>query len=328
MRGLLGKRALWVAAAILMAALLYWGRQHLGKIATLSPLPLVLCFVCTAGIAISSALKWKVAIGSMGDRGATHLGSLIHYFMIGRVLGLVVPMDVGDFAARTASLKMDHAMPIGRASYTVYLDRAFDVVVAGILLLPSILFIVGAVGVGVGITIYCFAFLAGLLCFVFLGKQTTDLLHALFHLLFKAICKIPGLRRRVDSQAERALLTAPGSESVARTLYLLSGLKFLFTAARFASIALAMRLEVGALAMLLFAPGAQFAAVFSFTPGGMGIVDWSWVGLLYKIGVDRPDSVPYVVSLRLATWISVLILAGLSRLLYRKPSKDRMKAGF
>jgi uncharacterized membrane protein YbhN (UPF0104 family) len=170
--------------------------------------------------------------------------------------------------------------------------------------------------------------LAGLLCFVFLGKQTTDLLHALFHLLFKAICKIPGLRRRVDSQAERALLTAPGSESVARTLYLLSGLKFLFTAARFASIALAMRLEVGALAMLLFAPGAQFAAVFSFTPGGMGIVDWSWVGLLYKIGVDRPDSVPYVVSLRLATWISVLILAGLSRLLYRKPSKDRMKAGF
>jgi uncharacterized protein (TIRG00374 family) len=327
MKGILRKRALWVAAAILMAALLYWGRHDLGKIATLSPLPLVLCFVSTAGIAISSALKWKVAIGSMGDSRATHLGSLIHYFMIGRVLGLVVPMDLGDFAARTASLKMDHSMPIGRASYSVYLDRAFDVVVAGILLVPSILFIVGAVGAGAGIAIYCLAFLAGLLCFVFLGKRTTDSLYVLFHLLFKVVCKIPGLRNRVDSQAERDLLTAPDSKSVARTLYLLSGLKFLFTATRFASIALAMRLAVGAVDMLLFAPGAQFAAVFSFTPGGMGIVDWSWSGLLYKIGVDRHDIVPYLVSLRLATWISVLILAGLSRLLYRKPFRERMRAG-
>jgi|GEM_PF-1973705 len=327
MKGLVGKRALWVAAAMLMAALLYWGRHDLGKIATLSPLPLVLCFVCTAGIAISSALKWKVSIGSMGERRAPHLGSLIHYFMIGRVLGLVVPMDVGDFAARTASLRVDHAIPIGRASYSVYLDRVFDVAVAGILLVPSVLFIVGTVGAGVGLTIYCLAFLAGLLCFGFLGRRTTDFLLALFHLLFKAICKIPGIRNKVDSQAERALLTATASKSVARTLYLLSGLKFLFTATRFASIALAMRLTVGALDMLLFAPGAQFAAVFSFTPGGMGIVDWSWSGLLYKIGVDRHDIVPYLVSLRLATWISVLVLAGLSRLLYRKPSQEGTQAG-
>jgi uncharacterized protein (TIRG00374 family) len=327
MKGLLGKWVLWVAAAILMAALLYWGRHDLGKVATLSPLPLVLCFVCTAGIAVSSALKWRVAIGSVGESRAMHLGSLIHYFMIGRVLGLVVPMDVGDFAARTASLKMDHSMPIGRASYSVYLDRAFDVVVAGILLVPSVLFIAGKVGVGAGITIYCLAFLAGLLCFVFLGKQTTDFLHALFHLLFKAACKIPGLRTRVNSQAERDLLTAPGSKSVARTLYLLSGLKFLFTATRFASIALAMRLAVGAVDMLLFAPGAQFAAVFSFTPGGMGIVDWSWSGLLYKMGVGRHDIVPYLISLRLATWISVLALAGLSRLFYKRPSREKMQAG-
>lgn len=327
MNSLLGKRVLWVAAAMLMAALLYWGRHDLGKIATLSPLPLVLCFICTAGIAISSALKWKVSIGSTGERRSLPLGSLIHYFMIGRVLGLVVPMDVGDFAARTASLKMDHSIPIGRASYSVYLDRAFDVVVAGILLVPSILFIVGNVSVGVGIAIYCLAFLAGMTCFVFFGKQTTDLLHVLFHLIFKAVCRIPGLRNKVDADAERAMLAAPSSSSVARRLYLLSGLKFLFTATRFASIALAMRLAVGAVEMLLFAPGAQFAAVFSFTPGGMGIVDWSWSGLLYKIGVDRHDIVPYLVSLRLATWVSVLVLAGLSRLVYRKPSDERAQAG-
>jgi uncharacterized protein (TIRG00374 family) len=327
MKALLGKRALWVAAAILMAGLVYWGRHDLGKIGTLSPLPLVLCFICTAGIAVCSALKWKVAIRSMGETQATHLGSLLHYFMIGRVLGLVVPMDVGDMAARTASLKMDHSMPIGRASYSVYLDRIFDVAVGGILFVPSVLFIVGAVSARVGIAVYGVAFLAGLVSFVFLGRQTADFLLVLFHLLFRAACKIPGIRSRVDVEAERALLTASSSRSVARTLYLLSGVKFLFTAMRFASIALAMRLGVGVVDMLLFAPGAQVAAVISFTPGGMGIVDWSWSGLLYKIGVDRHDIVPYLVSLRLATWISVLVLAGLSRLVYRRPSRERAQAG-
>jgi len=326
MRTLVGKRALWVAAVLLMAGLIYWGRQDLGKIAALSPLPLLLCFLCTAGIAVSSALKWRVSIRAMGETRAAHLGSLIHYFMIGRVLGLVVPMDVGDFAARTASLKMDHAMPLGRASYSVYLDRTFDVAVAGILFVPSVLFITGVVGQGVGLAIYCLAFLAGLVCFGCLGRRTMDVLLALFHLLFRAICRIPGIRNRVDVEAERELLESCSVRSIASSLYLLSGVKFLCTAMRFASIALAMRLTAGVADMLLFAPGAQFAAVFSFTPGGMGIVDWSWSGLLYRIGVDRHDIVPYLVSLRLGTWISVLILAGLSRLLYRKPSRETAEA--
>jgi uncharacterized protein (TIRG00374 family) len=323
MKGLVRNRWLWVAAAALMVGLLFWGRHDLGKIASLAPLPLVLCFACTAAIALTAALKWKVALQSMGEGKATHLGSLIHYFMIGRALGLVVPMDIGDFGARTASLKLDHSMPIGKASYSVYLDRTFDVVVAGILLVPSALFILGVIQPGIGLVIYCLAFLAGLLCFVFLGRQTIEFLLVVFHYLFKAICKIPGIRNRVDVEAERSLLSACSFRSAAPTLYLLSGLKFLATALRFVSIALAMRMSAGVIDWLLFAPGAQFAAVFSFTPGGMGIVDWSWSGLLYKIGVDKRDIVPYLVSLRLATWVSVLVLAGLSRLLYRKPSLER-----
>jgi uncharacterized protein (TIRG00374 family) len=323
MTGLIRNRWLWVAGVALMAGLVYWGRHDLGRIASLAPLPVALCFFSTAGIALFSALKWKVALQSIGGGKAPRLGSLIHYFMIGRVLGLVVPMDVGDFAARTASLKLDHSVPLGKASYSVYLDRTFDVIVAGILITPSALFILGAIRPQLGIVIYCLAFAAGLLCFVLLGRQTIEFLLVIFHALFAAICKIPGIRSRVDVGVERSLLAACSFRSVAPTLYLLSGAKFLFTALRFLSIALAMHIGVSVAGMLLFAPGAQFAAVFSFTPGGMGMVDWSWSGLLYKMGVDRHDIVPYLISLRLATWLSVLVLAGLSRLLYRRPAVER-----
>jgi hypothetical protein len=61
MRGLIRNRWLWVAGVALMAGLVYWGRHDLGRIASLTPLPIALCFFSTAGIALFSALKWKVA---------------------------------------------------------------------------------------------------------------------------------------------------------------------------------------------------------------------------------------------------------------------------
>ena len=312
-------RRLWVLGIVLMAALLFWGRHDLGKIGSLHLLPLVVCFLCTAGIALSSALKWRVCLHSMGEARATHFGSLLHYFMIGRVLGLVVPMDFGDFAARTMSLKFDHAMPIGKASYSVYLDRTFDVVVAAFLFVPSLLFILGVIQPGLGLVLYGLAFAAGYLCFVLWGRQSMDFVVLIFHFLFKAVCRIPGIRSRVDADAESKFLVASSFPSVTPKLYLLSGMKFLCTSFRFASIALAMGMIGRTADMLLFAPGAQAAAVFAVTPGGIGIVDWLWSLILMKIRVDQADVVPYLVSLRLATWFSVLVLAGLSRSLYRRP---------
>jgi uncharacterized membrane protein YbhN (UPF0104 family) len=314
---------LWVAAVVLMAGLLWWGRADLGKVLSARPLPLVACLAFTAGIALTGVAKWRICLKSVGESGTIRVRTLFYYFMIGRVLGLVVPMEIGDFGARTMSLKAGHSVPIGRASYSVYLDRTFDVVVSGILLVPSVLFILGVVGYGAGLAIGVGAFGAGLACFALLGCQTMELVVALFRLLLAAICKVPGIRTRVNAEAEIKALQCAGHRSVAVKLYLLSGLKFLFTAMRFAAVASAMDLGVGVAEMLLFAPGAQFALVFSVTPGGLGVVDWSWLGLLLKIGVPRSDGVPYLVTQRISVLISVLVLAAVAKALYRRGPEER-----
>jgi uncharacterized membrane protein YbhN (UPF0104 family) len=87
-------------------------------------------------------------------------------------------------------------------------------------------------------------------------------------------------------------------------------------------LAVAMSMALGVREILLFVPGAQFAAMFALTPGGLGIADWSWSGLLYQIGADKHMIVPYLVSLRLVITISIIVLAGISRLLYRNPNKE------
>jgi uncharacterized protein (TIRG00374 family) len=323
MKRLAKKHTLWLLGAVLMAAFLYWGRRDLGKIGALDPFFVAVCFACTVGIALVSALKWKLSLRSMGETGASHFGTLLYYFMCGRAVGLVLPMDISDFGVRTMSLKFDHAVSIGKASYSVYLDRTFDVVTAGLFLVPSVLWIAGTIQPGTGLILFGIAFVVGMVCFTFFGHQTMAVIAFIFHALFRAACRIPWVGRRVEFETESKLLAGGSFGAIAPWLYVLSTLKFFFTAMRFLSIGLAVGLGLGARDILLFVPGAQFAAFFALTPGGLGIADWSWSGLLYKIGADKHVIVPYLVSLRLVISLSIILIAGFSRLLYRRPRGGR-----
>jgi uncharacterized protein (TIRG00374 family) len=325
MRGLSKKHALWLFAALLMAAFLYWGREDLGRIRDIDPIYAVLCFGCTLAMAVVSALKWKMSIQSTGGAGKIGFGTLLYYFMFGRTVGLVLPMDISDFGVRTMSLRFRHDVSIGRASYSVYLDRIFDGVVAGLLLVPSVLYIVGAIEPRMGIALFGVAFLAGLICFSFFGRQTMKVLAFVFRILFRAVCKIPWIGRRVEFEAESKLLEEVDLVGIAAWLFLLSGLKFFFTSMRFVTMAAAVGLALGGLRIFMFVPAAQFAALIALTPGGLGIADWSWSGLLLKIGADKHLIVPYLVSLRIVVSLSIILIAGLSWLVFKRASgmKDK-----
>jgi len=323
MKALARKRFLWIVAAVLMGSLIWWGHRDLGRIKDLDPKMVVVCFGLTAGVAVTAALKWKLSLDCLGASRATHFGSLLYYFMCGRAVGLILPMDVSDFGVRTASLKLDHSISIGRASYSVYLDRTFDLVVNALLLVPSVLFIVGVVDQRTGILILLMVFLIGLTFFTFMASHTTRLLSFIFQVLFKMVCRIPWIGKRVDMETEAKLLSEEDFSSITPALYALSGLKFTLTSLRFIVIASAMGLKLGWIPILLFVPGAQFAALFAQTPGGLGIADWSWSGLLYKIGMDRNAIVPYLISLRVVISVSIVVLMGLSRVFYRNPARVR-----
>ena len=322
MKGLSKKHALWSLAALLMAAFLYWGREDLGRIRDIDPFYAILCFGCTLAMAVVSAFKWKISIQSTGEAARVNFGTLLYYFMFGRTVGLVLPMDISDFGVRTMSLRFGHDFSIGRASYSVYLDRTFDVVLAGLFIVPSVLCVVGAIQPLTGIALFGVAFLLGLICFGFFGKQTMKVLAFIFRTLFGVMCRIPWIGARVEFEAERKLLEEVDLGGIASWLYLLSVLKFFFTSLRFVTMAAAVGLGLGSLKVLLFVPAAQFAAVIALTPGGLGIADWSWSGLLYKIGADKHLIVPYLVSLRIVVSLSIMLIAGLSWLTFRKARKS------
>jgi uncharacterized membrane protein YbhN (UPF0104 family) len=233
-------------------------------------------------------------------------------------------MDVSDFGVRTMSLKLNHSVSIGRASYSVYMDRTFDLVVAGLFLVPSILSILGTIEPVTGLWLFAACFVFGFVSFRFWGKQTMIVIVFIFHQLFKAACKLPWIGKRVEPGTERKLFEERDFGPAAAPLFLLSSVKFLLTAMRFVTIGMAMGFGLGAARLLLFVPGAQFAALFALTPGGLGIADWSWSALLIKIGADESLIVPYLISLRVVISLSIIVLAVFSRLFYRKPKREEV----
>lgn len=323
MRDFAGRRVLWAVAAVLMAALIYWGRRDLHRILELDPYWVAVCAAATLGVAVCAALKWWISLKAMGETGAAHFGSLLHYFMIGRAIGLVIPMDVSDLGVRTMSLKMDHSVSVKKASYSVYLDRAFDLIVTVLFLAPSVLFIAGTLSARFCVLLYATVFAAGLLCFIFLGRQSMRALQGFFQLLFKLVCRVPWVGKRAGGESNVDWLDSADVAHIAPGLFLISGVKLMCMVLRYYSIAVAIGVTLSLSDIAAFVPSAQFAALFALTPGGLGIADWSWSGLLYKIGVGKQAIVPYLISLRLVIALSIIVLALVSRLVYRKPGPER-----
>ncbi len=93
---------------------------------------------------------------------------------------------------------------------------------------------------------------------------------------------------------------------------------------RFYSVALAIGLEFGLTKVVLFVPSAQLAALFALTPGGLGVADWSWYGLLRLLGMKEGIS-GFIIFLRITIAISIMILVGIARSLYRNPRSNEAK---
>jgi uncharacterized membrane protein YbhN (UPF0104 family) len=174
---------------------------------------------------------------------------------------------------------------------------------------------------GTGIALFALLVAVGLVSFSFWRGQTMRFIHFIFRQLLNAVCRIPWINRRIGADADRRFPAGEDYGSAAPWLFVLSVLKFAFTALRFVAIAAAMNMGLGVAEIVLFVPGAQFAAFFALTPGGLGIADWSWSALLIKIGARESMVVPYLISLRLVISLSIIVIAGFSRLFYSKPAR-------
>ena len=144
----------WLVAVALVALLLVVGdTSQLRRLSQVSWPWLGGVLLASAGLVWSAAARWRrIAILTVGG-GSASLTRYVYYFLLGRVLGFVLPAEATDVGVRTLALKRSERFSLAGAAYTVLLDRLLDVIVLLWLVIPALLHLGGWIGKGTALGI-------------------------------------------------------------------------------------------------------------------------------------------------------------------------------
>jgi uncharacterized protein (TIRG00374 family) len=297
--------------ALLGLVLYLGGADNLDQLKQLRWLPLVGGLGATFGIAASIALRWQTLVRSFYKDFAAGWLSLFRYFLWNRLVGFIVPKDLSDIGGRTATLVVKHDVPLQYAGASVLLDRVFDIVIMGLFLGPSLLFLTDSVGI-VGGMAFMILIASGFYFLIQFGYHfLTDLISKAFNLFVGLLRRLPIIRQRSLNKLE----FFPLSKHHFSRAYFFSLLKFSCTALRFVFFARALAMPISPFVFFLSMPIGQLSFLFAFTPGGIGIFEAGWYAILAYIGVPHSYISPFLIEQRIFTIIFIGILFLISELI-------------
>jgi uncharacterized membrane protein YbhN (UPF0104 family) len=129
---------------------------------------------------------------------------------------------------------------------------------------------------------------------------------------------ITWLHRALQGRAGQQLLALKESRfpvrRVALQAYGITVLRYLLMAARFVAIAQAVGVAVPPLLVFVGIPVAQLGLLLAVTPGGLGMLEAGWLGVLLLAGLPRQDIATLLIGQRAAIFVFIFVLGLLSYL--------------
>jgi uncharacterized protein (TIRG00374 family) len=274
-------------------------------------------FLLIGLVSMLSAARLRLLARSLaGQELASFSWRRFYYLnMTVRALGLVVPRSLGILAGKSAALR-SLGVSLKRSVWIVLMDNLFDLGLLGILTVPSLFFLKGGLSSGgfVALALGLILALAGGLWWATapgrlspcVGWWRTAAVQRCVSWLVSAL--------HFDLENVINLGVVPTRSTALRAL----GLSVLLNgalAACFYCIARAVGLAYPWPVFAAGFPATQLSLVLAVTPGGLGLFEAGWYGVLLLGGVAQEEILTFVIAQRAYIFIFVLIWAGFSTLL-------------
>lgn len=290
--------SLALSGALLVALVLVSGLTPRGIWAAIQTVPVWAYLPIAAvqsAIIVLGAVKWRAILAASGSR--VGLRDATAATAIGALAGQVMPIQIATPAAR-AWIARRHDIPLGRALGTSLMEQAFEVLVlAGVALIGAAL-VLGATGAVAAAALGLTA-AGGLL-----------LLRGPLGRAIRAIRPGPGPVGAAVSALARGL--AEAADLSRRVFLALIGLSF----ARYALLAGMNVAILGVLApqaspVALFAayPLVLFLMSLPFFPGGLGVAELTWAGVLVAQGETAAAAAEAALALRIVMLFGFVLVA-------------------
>lgn len=268
---------------------------------------ILISFLLIGSATMLSANRLRLVARAVAGRELAPWQRFYYLNMTARALGLVVPRGLSTVAGKSVAI---HALGVSlrRSIWIVLTDNFFDLSLLGVLVLPALWFLkggiapIGFIALALGMTLA----LAGGLWWATATGRLLSLARASRH--------IPWLASALHLDQDVAADLIPPHSTTLQAL----GLSVLLNSALVACFYCTARAIGLAYPWPLFAasfPATQLSLVLAVTPGGLGLFDAGWYGLLLLGGVPHQEALTFVIAQRAYIFVFVLVLAGISTLL-------------
>jgi len=249
----------------------------------------VMCPILISGPILFSALKWRLVTESQSDE-KLGLGFYFRYISLSTGLGQILPLTLTNATVRALSLKRKDVMPVMKTTGLFLWDQGFDFLSLLLLVISGLAYLfLGFSGLAtIAVFAGCMAIiLASMPMFIKTVIATASIIS---QTKFVPLT----LRNKFASLAKANILDPTN----ARKLLLLSIGKFLISSAFYTCIISAFGYFSIADIAFWGAPSADMAGVLSQMPGGLGALDWTWLGILTSHGISPQEAAGLAFGIR------------------------------
>jgi len=270
-----------------------------------------LMLVATVVVFLCASLRWGTITNVLVGRKLFSYPAYFRFHAATRMLAQYVSDLGGDLVGKSAILKGFGDLPIGVSAKAAIWNKAFDLLLAGLLSIPAILYALDVV------PILWVLVTAGGALLVFVLLTVSGAFGALLD--FGGRC-LGGVLRRLPIKKLRSQPLPEGSRRDIRAfsrsqlmaLCLLTLAKYVALLARLIFLSAALDLDLPIAALLVGLPLSSLTLLLAITPGGLGVLEGGWYGILALLGTPTEAIGPFLLGRRVYLMLIFAVIAALA----------------
>lgn len=251
-----------------------------------------------------TAYKWGLVTQKLTPDNQQPQKFYLFYTTLGSLTMQFMPQYVGMVMIQNLALRVHKISSFSKGFLSVVYDQFFNLLIPLLLFPTSILYVLGYISLSVAV----WAWIATIIAVHFIINKWH---RRLITFLIKALTWVKQLKPG-KAKANQPVVDA-GKDSVLGkdfTLYLywISVVRYVVWIIRGVLIAIAGGFKIKLWAVAFISPIVQLAMLLSFTPANLGLMEFSWIGLLRLFDVADASAVQFALMQRFLYIVAVVII--------------------
>lgn len=255
------------------------------------------------------SVRWSLIVRILTDKDEFPRGFFFYYTCISTLMTQIVSQAFVNIGVKTLSLKYKQNISVIEGSSTGVIEHVLNILIILASALPSFLFVTELIpqslAIGISLMLIIIVFVLTNNYYYLMLKY----IYAAILFIYNIIGKIPILKRFAGYDLSFSDSTSEIKKRCAMKLLIFSVLVYYALLIRYYIYGGALNIDIPFFPFILTFPIVYIINAIGITPGSIGISEFGWFGVLLFIGVGKEDASIYIVSQRVFSIISILIIS-------------------